>query len=186
LGILPPKIAERITEVNDSANLLEVILDLGRLPAARFLKGEVVIGEIEITREEIDFVVSQLGEIDADNRGGLERTLHRIAAIRNRRGEIVGLTCRVGRAVYGTTDIIKDLIESAKSLLILGRPGVGKTTMLRESARILAESGSWQRASALSSLTPPTKSAVMGMCPIQRSGTPDVCRWLPHRCSTKS
>ena len=140
LGILPPKIAERITEVNDSANLLEVILDLGRLPAARFLKGEVIIGENEITREEIDFVVSQLGEIDADNRGGLERTLHRIAAIRNRRGEIVGLTCRVGRAVYGTTDIIKDLVESAKSLLILGRPGVGKTTMLRESARILAES----------------------------------------------
>ncbi len=140
LGILPPQIAERITEVNDSANLLEVILDLGRLPAARFLKGEVVIGENEITREEIDFVVSQLGIIDADNRGGLERTLHRIAAIRNRRGDIVGLTCRVGRAVYGTTDIIKDLIESAKSLLILGRPGVGKTTMLRESARILAES----------------------------------------------
>jgi stage III sporulation protein SpoIIIAA len=140
LGILPPQIAKRITEVNDSANLLEVILDLGRIPTARFLKGEVVIGEVEITRQEIDFVVAQLGEIDADNRGGLERTLHRIAAIRNRRGDIVGLTCRVGRAVYGTTDIIKDLIESAKSLLILGRPGVGKTTMLRESARILAES----------------------------------------------
>ena len=140
LGILPPQIAEQITEVNDSANLLEVILDLGRVPTARFLKGEVVIGEKEISREEIDFVVAQLGEIDADNRGGLERTLHRIAAIRNRRADIVGLTCRVGRAVYGTTDIIKDLIESAKSLLILGRPGVGKTTMLRESARILAES----------------------------------------------
>jgi stage III sporulation protein SpoIIIAA len=140
LGILPPKISKRITEVNDSANLLEVILDLGRLPTARFLKGEIVVGEQEITREEIDFVVAQLGEIDADNRGGLERTLHRIAAIRNRRGDIVGLTCRVGRAVYGTTDIIKDLIESAKSLLILGRPGVGKTTMLRESARILADS----------------------------------------------
>ncbi|MFL7871430.1 MAG: R3H domain-containing nucleic acid-binding protein [Anaerolineales bacterium] len=140
LGILPPKISKRITEVNDSANLLEVILDLGRLPTARFLKGEIVVGEQEITREEIDFVVAQLGVIDADNRGGLERTLHRIAAIRNRRGDIVGLTCRVGRAVYGTTDIIKDLIESSKSLLILGRPGVGKTTMLRESARILADS----------------------------------------------
>jgi stage III sporulation protein SpoIIIAA len=139
LGILPPQIATQITEVNDSANLLEVVLDLGRVPAARFLKGEVVLGDNETTRAEIDFVVSQLGEIDADNRGGLERTLHRIAAIRNRRGDIVGLTCRVGRAVYGTTDIIKDLIESAKSLLILGRPGVGKTTMLRESARILAE-----------------------------------------------
>lgn len=140
LGIIPPKIATSITEVNDSANLLEVIFDLGRVPTARFLKGETIVGEKEITREEIDFVVAQLGEIDADNRGGLERTLHRIAAIRNRRGDIVGLTCRVGRAVYGTTDIIKDLIESGKSLLILGRPGVGKTTMLRESARILAES----------------------------------------------
>jgi stage III sporulation protein SpoIIIAA len=140
LGILPPQIAAQITEVNDSANLLEVILDLGRVPTARFLKGEIVIGDKEITINEIDYVVSHLGEFDADNRGGLERTLHRIAAIRNRRGDIVGLTCRVGRAVYGTTDIIKDLIESAKSLLILGRPGVGKTTMLRESARILAES----------------------------------------------
>ncbi len=139
LGIIPPEIATSITEVNDSANLLEVIFDLGRIPTARFLKGEMIVGEKEITREEIDFVVAQLGEIDADNRGGLERTLHRIAAIRNRRGDIVGLTCRVGRAVYGTTDIIKELIESGKSLLILGRPGVGKTTMLRESARILAE-----------------------------------------------
>ncbi len=84
-------------------------------------------------------MVERIGEFDADNRAGLERTLHRISAIRNRRGYIVGLTCRVGRAVYGTTDIIKDLIESGKSLLILGRPGVGKTTMLREAARILAE-----------------------------------------------
>jgi len=140
LGILPPQIAASIQSVNDSANLLEVILDLGRIPTARFLSGEVVVGDKEVTREEIDFVVARLGEFDADNRGGLERTLHRIAAIRNRRGDIVGLTCRVGRAVYGTTDIIKDLIESGKSLLILGRPGVGKTTMLRESARILAES----------------------------------------------
>ncbi len=139
LGIIPPEIAKSITEVNDSANLLEVIFDLGRVPTARFLNGEKIVGEKEITRDEIDFVVAQLGEIDADNRGGLERTLHRIAAIRNRRGDIVGLTCRVGRAVYGTTDIIKDLIEGGKSLLILGRPGVGKTTMLRESARILAE-----------------------------------------------
>ena len=139
LGILPPQIATSIQAVNDSANLLEVILDLGRIPTARFLSGEVVVGEKEVTREEIDFVVARLGEFDADNRGGLERTLHRIAAIRNRRNDIVGLTCRVGRAVYGTTDIIKDLIESGKSLLILGRPGVGKTTMLRESARILAD-----------------------------------------------
>ncbi|NQS90979.1 MAG: AAA family ATPase, partial [Chloroflexi bacterium] len=91
------------------------------------------------TKKEIKYVVSRIGIFDGDNRAGLARTLHRIAAIRNRNGKIVGLTCRVGRAVYGTTDIVKDLIESGKSLLILGRPGVGKTTMLREAARILAE-----------------------------------------------
>lgn len=139
LGVLPPDIAEAIRALDDSDNLLEAILDLGRVPTARFLSGEVVLREREVTRGDIDYVVERVGQFDADNRAGLERTLHRISAIRNRRGDIVGLTCRVGRAVYGTTDIIKDLIESGKSLLILGRPGVGKTTMLREAARILAE-----------------------------------------------
>jgi stage III sporulation protein SpoIIIAA len=94
----------------------------------------------EITRAELDHVVERIGEFDADNRAGLERTLHRISCLRNRRGHIVGLTCRVGRAVYGTVDIIQDIVESSRSLLILGRPGVGKTTLLREAARILAES----------------------------------------------
>jgi stage III sporulation protein SpoIIIAA len=116
-----------------------VILDLGRVPTARFFDREVVLLNTEVTHEEIEAVVERIGAFDADNRAGLERTLHRIAAIRNRRGSIVGLTCRVGRAVYGTTDILKDLIESGKSLLLLGRPGVGKTTILREAARILAE-----------------------------------------------
>jgi len=138
LGVLPSHISLAVTSVNNSANLLEVILDLGRNPTARFLKGEEILSEKEITRQNIDHVAERIGEFDADNRAGLERTLHRISAIRNRRGDVVGLTCRVGRAVYGTTDIIKDLIESGKSLLILGRPGVGKTTMLREAARILA------------------------------------------------
>jgi stage III sporulation protein SpoIIIAA len=139
LGILPPAISQSVTAVNDNSNLLEVILDLGRVPTARFLKGEAILSEKEVTRDEIDFVAERIGAFDADNRAGLERTLHRISAIRNRRRDVVGLTCRVGRAVYGTTDIIKDLIESGKSLLILGRPGVGKTTMLREAARILAD-----------------------------------------------
>ncbi len=140
LDVLPPVIAQAVTDSNDSDNLLEVILDLGRLPTARFVDREVVLSNIEVTHTDIDYVVGRIGDFDADNRAGMERTLHRISAIRNRRGNIVGLTCRVGRAVYGTTDIIKDLIESGKSLLILGRPGVGKTTMLREAARILAES----------------------------------------------
>jgi len=139
LGVLPPEITKAVVKANDSDNLLEVILDLGRVPTARFVDREVALSSSEVTRADIDYVVERIGEFDADNRAGLERTLHRIAAIRNRRGHIVGLTCRVGRAVYGTTDIIKDLIESGKSLLLLGRPGVGKTTMLREAARLLAE-----------------------------------------------
>jgi stage III sporulation protein SpoIIIAA len=140
LGVLPPAVAEAVTRANNSDNLLEVILDLGRYPTARFVDTEVVLTPVEVNHTDLDYVVERIGEFDADNRAGLERTLHRISAIRNRRGHIVGLTCRVGRAVYGTIDIIQDLVESGKSLLILGRPGIGKTTMLREAARILAES----------------------------------------------
>ena len=140
LAVLPTAIAQAVIKANDSDNLLEIILDLGRLPTARFIDREVVLSQSEVPFEEIEYVVERIGEFDADNRAGLRRTLHRISAIRSRRGHIVGLTCRVGRAVYGTTDIIKDLIESGKNLLILGPPGVGKTTILREAARILAES----------------------------------------------
>jgi stage III sporulation protein SpoIIIAA len=139
LGVLPPLIEQSVRKANDSDNLLEIILDLGRVPTARFFDREVVLTDVEITHADIEYVVKRIGEFDADNRAGLERTLHRISAIRNRRGHIVGLTCRVGRAVYGTTDILQDLIESGKSLLLLGRPGIGKTTILREAARILAE-----------------------------------------------
>jgi stage III sporulation protein SpoIIIAA len=140
LGVLPGNIVEAVHKANDYDNLLEIILDLGRVPTARYVQGEVVLSNKEIARPELDHVVERIGEFDADNRAGLERTLHRISCLRNRRGHIVGLTCRVGRAVYGTVDIIQDIVESGKSLLILGRPGVGKTTLLREAARILAES----------------------------------------------
>jgi stage III sporulation protein SpoIIIAA len=139
LGVLPGNIVEAVHKANDYDNLLEIILDLGRVPTARYVQGETVLIQKEITRAELDHVVERIGEFDADNRAGLERTLHRISCLRNRRGHIVGLTCRVGRAVYGTVDIIQDIVESGKSLLILGRPGVGKTTLLREAARILAE-----------------------------------------------
>ena len=140
LGVLPGDLVEAVHKANDYDNLLEIILDLGRVPTARYVQGEKVLINKEITRAELDHVVERIGEFDADNRAGLERTLHRISCLRNRRGHIVGLTCRVGRAVYGTVDIIQDIVESGKSLLILGRPGVGKTTLLREAARILAES----------------------------------------------
>jgi stage III sporulation protein SpoIIIAA len=140
LSVLPPSVAQAVTLVNNSDNLLEIIMDLGRFPTARFVDSEVVLIQAETSHVDINYVVERIGDFDADNRAGLERTLHRISAIRNRRGHIVGLTCRVGRAVYGTIDIIQDLIESGKSILILGKPGIGKTTMLREAARILAES----------------------------------------------
>ena len=139
LDVLPLDIRHSVEKANDSDNLLEIILDLGRIPTSRFVDREINIRETEVTRAEIDYVDERTGEFDADNRAGIERTLHRISAIRNRRGAVVGLTLRVGRAVYGTVDIIQDLIESGKSVLILGRPGVGKTTILREAARILAE-----------------------------------------------
>ena len=139
LAVLPPAVSKRVNFLDDDDNLLEVVMDLGRYPKARYVDHETVLFEEEVCQEDIDLVVGRIGEFDADNRAGLERTLHRISAIRNRRGRIVGLTCRVGRAVYGTIDIIEDLVSSGKSILILGRPGVGKTTMLREAARILAE-----------------------------------------------
>jgi len=139
INVLPPTIAEAVVRANHSDSLIEIVMDLGRRPVARFTDSEKVLSEEEITRTEIDFVVTRIGDFDADNRAGLERTLHRISGIRNRRGAIVGLTCRVGRAVYGTIDIIQDLIDSGKSVLILGRPGIGKTTMLREAARTLSE-----------------------------------------------
>jgi len=140
LDVLPADIRRAVEKADDSENLLEIILDLGRVPTARFVDREIVLRESEVTRAELDYVDERTGEFDADNRAGIERTLHRISAIRNRRTHIVGLTLRVGRAVYGTVDIIQDIIESGKSVLILGRPGVGKTTLLREAARILAES----------------------------------------------
>jgi stage III sporulation protein SpoIIIAA len=139
LDVLPSDIRRAVEKANDSENLLEIILDLGRVPTARYVEQEITLRDTEVTRAEIDYVDERTGEFDTDNRAGIERTLHRISAIRNRRTHIVGLTLRVGRAVYGTVDIIQDIVESGKSLLILGRPGVGKTTLLREAARILAE-----------------------------------------------
>jgi stage III sporulation protein SpoIIIAA len=139
LDSLPPHICGPLKQRDDNFELLEVVMDLGRRPEARYPGREVLLAGTEVTAEDIDYVVARIGEFGDDNRAGIERTLHRISAIRNRRGRIVGLTCRVGRAVFGTIKVIEDLIKSGKSTLMLGRPGVGKTTMLREVARVLAD-----------------------------------------------
>jgi stage III sporulation protein SpoIIIAA len=139
LDILPPRIRETLYQQHDRSELIEVVLDLGRLPEARFPHRELVINSKEVSHNDIDYVVSRVGEFSGDNRAGIERTLHRISAIRNRNGYIIGLTCRVGRAVFGTAKLIQDFVESEKSVLLLGKPGIGKTTMLREVARVLAD-----------------------------------------------
>jgi stage III sporulation protein SpoIIIAA len=139
LDALPPRIVESLRTPERRADLLEVVMDLGRLPEARYPGREVVLSHEEVTEDDLQFVIDHIGDFGDDNRAGIERTLHRISCIRNRRGKIVGLTCRVGRAVYGTIRVIEDLVLSGKSILFLGKPGVGKTTMLREVARVLAD-----------------------------------------------
>lgn len=142
LAVLPPAISSgvKLLQANPAHGaLIEIVMDLGRAPEARFHDDELPITSDDVTRDDLGYVEERIGHFGDDNRAGIERTLHRISAIRNRGGEIVGLTCRIGRAVYGTIAIVEDLIESGESLLLLGRPGVGKTTMLRESARVLAD-----------------------------------------------
>ena len=139
LASLPPEIVDAVHALPEKEALIEVVLDLGRRPEARFPDSEVMLLDREISESDIAHVVDHIGTFGDDNRAGIERTLHRISAIRNRSGKIVGLTCRIGRAVYGTIEIINDFVETGKSILIMGRPGIGKTTMLREAARVLAD-----------------------------------------------
>src|SRR5216684_1497026 len=136
---LPPHLNRAVKRLDRQGLLLEVVLDLGREPEARFPDHEVILDETAVTSEDLEFVSSRVGSFGDDNRAGIERTLHRISVIRNRAGQIVGVTCRVGRAITGTIDIIKDMVIGGKSILLLGRPGIGKTTMLRECARVLAD-----------------------------------------------
>jgi len=139
IQVLPPPLQAAIRQSEDLEHLVEIVIDLGRSPEVRTFNGRTVFEDIEVQERDIEDIVARIGLFGDDNRAGIARTLHRISAIRNRSGRIIGLTLRAGRAVYGTAEIVRDVIESGKSVLLVGRPGVGKTTMLRETARLLAE-----------------------------------------------
>ncbi len=139
LDILPQDLRQILETHPQRDSLVEVVLDLGRRPEARFPQIAEYLSETPVTQEQIDDCIQRVGTFGGDNRAGIEQTLHRISAIRNRTGKIIGLTCRVGRAIFGTIGMIRDLVETGKSILMLGRPGVGKTTALREIARVLAD-----------------------------------------------
>jgi stage III sporulation protein SpoIIIAA len=139
LATLPPDIHNAVNRLDNRSDLLEIVMDLGRHAEGRFPEGEVILSTQPVTYADLEYVVERIGEFGDDNRAGIERTLHRISAMRNRKGRIVGLTCRIGRAVLGSIALIRDIVEQGQSILILGRPGVGKTTLLREIARVLAD-----------------------------------------------
>jgi stage III sporulation protein SpoIIIAA len=139
LDILPQEIRQVLEQHPLRDNLIEVVIDLGRRPEARFPEKAEYLSSTPISYEQLRDCIQRVGRFGGDNRAGIEQTLHRISAIRNRNGEIIGLTCRVGRAIKGTIEMIRDLVEKNQSILMLGRPGVGKTTALREIARVLAD-----------------------------------------------
>ena len=181
IDVLPPHAAEALRQRPNNFDLLEIVLDLGRPPEARYSDEEIVLSDREVSQEDIEYVISRIGEFTADNRAGIERTLHRISCIRNRQSRVVGLTCRVGRAVFGTIRIIEDLVRDGKSVLLLGRPGIGKTTMLREVARYLADEMNRRVVVVDTS----TRSPAMATFPTRASAAPAACRCPHPPCSTR-
>ncbi len=139
IKVLPPGLQTAVRQLQQTDDLIEIVMDLGRPPEARSFRDQTVFTDLEVTEDDLQHVTARIGDFGDDNRAGIARTLHRISAIRNRKERIIGLSLRVGRAVYGTVEIVRDIITSGESVLLLGRPGVGKTTMLREAARILAD-----------------------------------------------
>ncbi|MFQ5459919.1 MAG: AAA family ATPase, partial [Anaerolineae bacterium] len=127
IAVLPAALQAALAAVEDKTDLVEIVMDLGRRPEVRTYHGQQVLGDSEVTETDLQHVVDQIGDFGDDNRAGIARTLHRISAIRNRKHEVIGLTLRIGRAVYGTVEPVRDVVESGESVLLLGRPGVGTT-----------------------------------------------------------
>ena len=169
LAVFPPELAQAVQSKDSFDDLLEVILDLGRNPSARFTTGEVELRGEPVTQDDLKYVTDRISDFDADNRAGLERTLHRISAIRNRRGKVVGLTCRIGRAVYGTIEIIEEPGQVGQSILILGKP-IGKPPCCAKPP------GPWRKNTVWSSWILPMKSAGTAMCLTRRLDRLAACR----------
>jgi stage III sporulation protein SpoIIIAA len=139
LDVLPTFISEPLKKHKNREHLVEIVLDIGRRPEARFANGSDYLSYRTVIWQDLDYILKRLGKFSGDNRAGIEKTLHRISSIRNRKGNVIGLTCRVGRAIFGTVSVVRDLLEEKSSILLLGRPGVGKTTAIREIARVLSD-----------------------------------------------
>ena len=139
LDVLPKFISDTLRKHPNRGQLIEIVLDIGRRPEARFSNTTQYLSYRTIVWQDLDLILKRLGKFSGDNRAGIEKTLHRISSLRNRQGSVIGLTCRIGRAIFGTVSIIRDILEQKKSVLLLGRPGVGKTTAIREIARVLSD-----------------------------------------------
>jgi len=181
LGVLPKFINDILQKHPRREQLIEIVLDIGRRPEARFSNGTEYLSYRTIVWQDLDYILKRLGKFSGDNRAGIEKTLHRISSLRNRQGSVIGLTCRIGRAIFGTVSTIRDLLEQKKSILLLGRPGVGKTTAIREIARVLSD-GMQKRVIIIDTSN---EIAGDGDYPIHLLGKLDVCKFQISKINMK-